>query len=641
MNFGFRNVFSTFCVTLLFVVTVSAEETKETPQVIPFEKGPYKVRVERSHFVEMRDGIRLMTDLYFPEGYEGKIPVILERTPYNKGAMRNADHEKPITLSSKAYYYASHGFVFAVQDRRGKFESEGDYTIGYGDIEDAEDTLNWFEEQPWFNGNVGMIGCSIPGGNVIKAAMSQHKSLKGLVPQSAGFGHGTAGGTLAYGFIRGGVQNMTMPLWTHTAGSKLFFRPSKKLDREEYLKIVDYFNPAPDMGAYLAGAIDPETGDFSEETYKTLLHLPLVDIDDQMGSPPSDWDNIISRGPLDPWWLAGDYLDDGEKVSGGALHVNSWHDYSAKETFLQYEHFRKHATTKWARENQYVLMGPLGHCAIEALSSNTINGERNIGDARFDVWGTYLRWWDYTLKGNKDSFKDTPRIQYYLPGANQWKSSEIWPIEGTTPTKLYLSGGGDAHKVVSNGTLTWSKPNAEKSDRYVYDPANPIIQFMQSINMGSSDWSELEKRPDILVYTTEPLESDVEITGTMRARIWVSTDVPDTDLSVQLMDVYPDGRSMGVRGGYLRLRYRDGFDKEVMMQPGKLYPVDVDLLVGANLFKKGHRIRVQIASSNFPAYARNLNTGGDNARETEYQSATVTIHHGPETPSYVELPVIK
>ena len=185
-----------------------APPAEDAPKSIPFEKGPYEVRVERSHFIETRDGVRLMTDLYFPEGHEGRLPVILERTPYNKATHRNSDPDEPINSRSIGYYFASHGYVVAVQDRRGKFESEGDYTIGYGDVNDAGDTLDWFEKQAWFNGRVGMIGCSVPGGNVVKAAMSRHKTLKGLVPQSAAFGHGTAGGTMARGFIRGGVQNM-------------------------------------------------------------------------------------------------------------------------------------------------------------------------------------------------------------------------------------------------------------------------------------------------------------------------------------------------------------------------------------------------------------------------------------------------
>jgi predicted acyl esterase len=350
-------------------------------------------------------------DLYFPEGYAGKLPVILERTPYDKANRRKADFSAPIMPNSnQAYYFASHGYVVAVQDRRGKFESEGEYTIGYGDINDAYDTLEWFEQQDWFNGKVGMIGCSIPGGNVIRAAMSQHPTLKGLVPQSAAFGHGTAGDTMARGFLRGGVQNMTMPMWTHLLGSKLFYRPSMRLDREEFLKIVDRFNPAPNVGGY-ENFIDLQTGELKEGFLKILLSLPVVDIDDKLGSPPSDWDDMAAGAPMGTFWTNGDYLDDGEKVEGGALHINSWHDYGVNETILQFQHFQENAVSDWARDNQYLLIGPLSHCNIETVSDNMTNGERYIGDARFDVWGTYKRWWDYSLKSQNNGFDKTPKVQ--------------------------------------------------------------------------------------------------------------------------------------------------------------------------------------------------------------------------------------
>ncbi len=634
-------------IALCIDVSVQADEGERappaegTPKSIPFEKGPYEVRVERSHFVEARDGVRLMTDLYFPEGHEGKLPVILERTPYNKATHRNSDPDEPINSRSIGYYFASHGYVVAVQDRRGKFESEGDYTIGYGDVNDAEDTLDWFEKQAWFNGRVGMIGCSIPGGNVVKAAMSRHTTLKGLVPQSAAFGHGTAGGTMARGFIRGGVQNMTMPLWTHSSGSKIFYRPSMRLDREEYLKIVDLFDPAPKVSS-MVEMFDSETGHFTKETMHTLLHLPAVEIDDVMGSPPSDWDNMIAGAPMGPFWTGGDYLDDEDKVAGGGLHINSWHDYGVNETFLQFEHFRKNADSQWARENQYVIVGPLGHCQLESLTSQTMNGERELGDARFDAWGTYLKWWDYTLKEIDNGFEKTPKVQYFLPGANAWRSSNEWPIPGTEPRKLYLSSGGEANTRLGDGVLTWEPPAAAGHDSYVYDPADPVIvEYTKSVFAGAYDRAEIQTRDDVLVYATPPLQEPLEMTGKMRARIWLSTDVPDTDLTVTIVDVFPDGRAFPIQKGLLRLRYREGYDKEVMMAPGKVYPIDLDMLVGANQFNPGHRIGIEVTSSDFPGHARNLNTGGDNARDVRYQSATVKIHHGADTSSYIELPTIR
>ncbi|MEQ9463440.1 MAG: CocE/NonD family hydrolase [Haliea sp.] len=617
---------------------LSASEATDAPGTVPFEAGPYGVRVERSHFVPMRDGVRLSTDLYFPEDYKGKLPVIIERTPYDKGARRNANPHDPISPASQAYYFASHGYAVAVQDRRGKFESEGKYVVLNNDVEDAHDTLDWFAEQSWFSGSASMIGCSIPGANTIKAAQTLHPALKSIVPQSAATGHGTAGDTMAKFWIRGGVQNLAMPLWTHFSGSKLFFRPPSPMKREEYLAVRDFFEPAPSVGSL--SEVISEDGELSARWKEALMHLPLVEIDDVLGSPPSDWDDLASRAPMDPWWDGGDYLEDETPVNGAALHINSWHDYGVNETFLQYQHFREKAASGWARDNQFVIISPLSHCNAETVSTSARIGDRELGDARFDFWGTYLRWFDYTLKGIDNGIAAMPRIQYFLPGANVWRTAEEWPLPGTQRTRLFLDSGGAANTRLGDGRLIFSVPTSAGEDRYTYDPADPVYTGLKAVQQGSFEASSLEMREDILVYSSDPLEEALEITGELRARLWLSADVPDTDLAVKLLDVYPDGRAYPIQEGYLRLRYREGYDREVMMEPGKVYAIDLDMLVAANLFKAGHRVRIEVTSSNFPSYGRNLNTGGNSALESEHQPARVTIYHGPGTSSYIELPVV-
>lgn len=612
-------------------------------QMVPFEKGAFRVRVERSHFVPMRDGPRLSMDLYFPEGLDGPLPVILERTPYDKATFRKADPDAPVNLLNKAWYFASHGFVFAVQDQRGKFESEGDYIVLNHDVDDAADTFDWFSRQPWFNGKVGMMGVSIPGAAQIKAAQTLHPALAALVPQAAATGHGTAGGTMAKFWLRGGVQNLTIALWCHFAGSKLFYRPPRPLSRDEFLATADLFDPAPKVG----GMFDMmEAAELPRMKLKTryrdaLMSLPVVDICKRLGSPPSDWEDLASRPPRDPWWDGGDYLEDDTQVDAPALHINGWHDYGVNETFLQYRHFRAQAASQHARDHQFVIISPLAHGTAELVTSDTVDGDRPIGDARFDFWGTYLRWFEFTLKGIDNGFAGkTPRIQYYVPGLNVWKTSPQWPIPGTQRRRLYLSSGGAARTRLGDGRLQFEPVAVDGADTYVYDPADPVFELERSVQMGSFDLSDLELRRDILVYTTAPLVQGLEITGSMRAFLHVSADVPDTDLAVKIVDVDPDGRAFGLQEGYLRLRYRDGFDREAMLEPGRVYLVEVDMLVYANYFRPGHCIRIEITSSNMPSYARNLNTGGDNARDTHFRKATVTIHHGPARLSCVELPVI-
>lgn len=622
----------------LFAITAAKAEEAAKPETVSFKKGPYTVRVERSHFIPMRDGVRLSTDLYFPEGYEGKLPVIIERTPYDKSVHRSTGPDAPISLRSLPYYYATHGYVVAVQDRRGKFESEGQYTIQNGDVSDANDTLDWFSGQPWFSGKSSFIGCSIPGGNTIRAAQTLHPNLTSLVPQSAAFGHGTAGGTMAKAFLRGGIQNMTMPLWTHYSGSKLFFRPPTPMARDDYLKIRDYFDIAPDVGA--ATDVLSADGTLTDKGREVLLHLPLVDIDDKMKSLPSDWDDIAARAPMDPWWDRGDYLENDTKVDGAALHINSWHDYGVNETMLQFTHFQGRARSKWARENQYLIISPLGHCNAESVSSQTKSGDRDLGDARFDFWGTYLQWWDYTLKGKIDAFAGTPRVQYYLPGKNEWRATDAWPIPGTQRQTIYLTSGGKANTRMGDGELSFSKPKSTGTDNYIYDPADPVFLGLRDYTDGAFDAREMEMRPDVLVYTSAPLKEGLEMTGKIKAKVWLSTDVPDTDLRMRLLDVYPDGAAYPVQASQLRLRYREGYDREVMMEPGTVYAIDLDMLVGANYFQVGHKIRIEITSSSMPNFARNLNTGGDNARSTQMRKAAVTIHHGPQRPSHIDLPII-
>ncbi|WIO74960.1 CocE/NonD family hydrolase [Porticoccaceae bacterium LTM1] len=620
-------------------MAVSADEEGVVAKVIPFEKGKYQVKVERSHFVTMRDGVRLSTDLYFPVGFKGKLPVILERTPYDKATKRNADPNDPINHTNQAYYFASHGYVFAIQDRRGKYESEGEYLVLNNDVEDAEDTFNWLDQQPWFSGKASMIGCSIPGANQIKAAQTLHPSLASILPQSAATGHGSAGGTMAKFWLRGGARNLTIAQWAHVRGAKLFYRPSKKLSREEFLKIADKYEPRPKADSYEGVFKTPEAT--KRFTYDAMMVLPIVDIPKFMNSLDSDWYDLATKEPMDPWWDGGNYLEDDTKVNAAALHVNSWHDYGINETLLQYQHFSKKSVTKYSRDNQFVIISPLGHCRIESVSSNTVTGERNVGDARKDIWGTYLRWWDYTLKGIDNGFDREPKIQYYVPGLNKWKSSNVWPIAGTKKTKLYLTSDGAANNNFTSGKLIFEKPDKTGYDSYVYDPADPVFYMNDSVLSGSFDMSHKEEREDILVYTSEPLDKGIEMTGKIRAKIFLSTDVPDTDLAVKIMDVYPDGRAYALQEGFLRLRYREGFDKKVLLMPGKIYEIDLDMLVYSNYFMPGHKIRIDVTSSSMPTYNRNLNTGGDNSLDADFQKANVTIHHGGEYSSYIELPFIE
>ncbi len=622
---------------LAVLATLALPVTGQVAQVGP-EMGPYEVRLERSHFVEMRDGVRLSTDLYFPKGTDHPVGTVLVRTPYDKSsAMYRGEG------FSMARFFASHGFVFAVQDKRGKYESHGRYLTTDGDIEDGDDTLNWIAAQPWSNGNVGMMGCSYPGFTTMMAAQSLNPNLVAIIPQAAAMATGSMGGRYSYLWRRGGTVNLSMAMWHSMAGSKVFYRPPPDLSREEFLEIVDHFDPKP-QSMNAESMTDPAQ---FERFKQAFLELPFIDILEDFDAPPNDWRLMTSLELDDPWWDERGYLSDDARVDVPALHINSWRDYGVAETFLHFNHFRENAVSRSARENQYVIIAPTSHCTSETVSENTMVGELNVGDARFDYWGTYVRWYDRWLNGNENALADMPHVQYYNVGANEWRSADQWPLPDTEYRRYYLSSDQGANSRFGDGRLlTEPEPDGRDSDVYVYDPATPFTTYSAltgrdlDVWNGAFDRRELESRNDVLIYSTEALEEAVDVTGPMKAVLYVSSSAVDTDLDLTLVDVFPDGRAMGVYEGTLRLRHREGFDRKVLMEPGEIYEVEVDLNVTSNTFLKGHKIRLEIASSRYPNHDRNLNTGGNNYDESEGIVATNVIHHTEEHPSHLLLPVI-
>jgi putative CocE/NonD family hydrolase len=278
----------------------------------------------------------------------------------------------------------------------------------------------------------------------------------------------------------------------------------------------------------------------------------------------------------------------------------------------------------------------------ELASAPTVVGARDLGDARKDFWTIYLDWYAYWLKGDTSVIAKMPHVQYYLMGRNEWKSAEAWPIPGTQFRRYYLHSGGAANSRYGDGLLTTEIPNAtEPTDRYVYDPASPVPTGTgPGLPEGFFDQSSVEMRHDVLVYTSAPLTEPIEVTGPITARLFVSSSAKDTDFTAKLVDVYPDGRAFNLQDGILRARYREGFTKKVWMSPGSVYSLDISLDATSNYFPAGHRIRLEVSSSNFPRFDRNLNTGGNNFDEIEWSIARNTIHHSKDASSYLLLPIV-
>jgi uncharacterized protein len=325
--------------------------------------------------------------------------------------------------------------------------------------------------------------------------------------------------------------------------------------------------------------------------------------------------------------------------------VDSWYDLGIARTLQLFDLMRRNAVDERTREHQYVIISPTTHCQSERATENTRVGELDVGDARLPYWQIYLDWFDHWLKGVDNGVTDMPRVQYYVMGANEWRSANEWPVPEARPTRLYLHSGGLAGERMDDGVLSHQPPAViEPPDRYVYDPADPVPSRGGAVNPqdqpGAYDQSDLEQRADVLVYTTPPLDEPLDVVGPLRATLYVSSSAPDTDFTVKLVDVHPDGRAFNVQEGILRARYREGFDRTVWMRPGEVYEVEVDLQATAHRFRAGHRVRIEVSSSNFPGFDRNLNTGGDNVTETEWRIAENAIHHSPEHPSSLLLHVV-
>jgi uncharacterized protein len=296
---------------------------------------------------------------------------------------------------------------------------------------------------------------------------------------------------------------------------------------------------------------------------------------------------------------------------------------------------RRNGETERARENQFVVIAPSTHCGWESASERTKVGQREIGDARFDYNKLYLQWFDYWLKGEGDIAR-VPKVQIFVMGVNLWRGENEWPLKRTQFTKYFLHSDGHANSRKGTGGLSTLEPDSEPADRFRYDPGDPVPTHSE----GAQDQSKIEERADVLVYSTPVLEKGVEVTGPIEVRLAVGSSAKDTDFTAKIVDVYPDGTAFNLQDGILRARYRQGFDRPALMKKGEVYRLRIDLHATSNLFRAGHRIRLEISSSDFPRFDRNLNTGGRNYDETDWVVAENEVHHSKTQESYILVPVI-
>jgi putative CocE/NonD family hydrolase len=326
----------------------------------------------------------------------------------------------------------------------------------------------------------------------------------------------------------------------------------------------------------------------------------------------------------------------------------SWYDVSSGPNIELFNHVRNSAKDRSVADNQYLVIAPVLHCSYKRATENTMVGQLSVGDARLDYDALTWGWFDMHLKGEANDFKkQNPRVRYYTMGSNKWQSADSFPLPNTRMTPFYLNSEGKANTLNGNGALAAKLPAADKPDSFTYDPMNPVPSLGgnvcctgNAVQGGAFDQSQLELRDDILVYTSEILKDGLEVTGFIEATLFVSSTTPDTDVTLKLIDVHPDGKAYNLDETIQRLRYREGYDKEVMMDAGKVYEVKMSPMVTSNFFKPGHRIRIEISGSNFPRFDRNLNTGSSNFDEVKGQPSKTSIHHSKKYPSVLKLPVI-
>ena len=552
------------------------------------------VRLEKNARVNTRDGVALATDIYFPHAQPGPFPSVVIRTPYDK-----TRYQKP---DSVAYFFASRGYAVVVQDVRGKHASAGQFRIAADDRRDGYDLLSWIAAQPWSSGNIGTYGCSYLGENQIQLAAERHPNHKAALAQAAGGAYG--GNHREFMYREGGVPELASSLswFWHSGGRSSEGLPTLDID-------------------------------------KATHSLPVVDaLAAQGNAQPNDYRDYMSRPPIDPYWQQLGYVTDADHFDVPTLHVNSWYDGSVNESLLLFNLFRQNSLTPRSSNNQFVMISPTTHCASERAGDALTVGERALGNAARDYLSLYLRWFDHWLKGEGDSHFALPKVQYYLMGKNQWQQAPAWPLPATDYQHFYLHSGGQANSLDGDGRLSAARPQQAGFDQFTYDPSNPVPSLGGP--GGAVDQRPLEQRDDVLVYTSAALAQGLTVVGPISVQLSVSSSAPDTDFSVKLVDVYPDGRAFNLQEAIVRARYREGYEQAVMMTPENIYPVNISLHATANYFKPGHRIRLEVSSSNFPRYVRNLNTGGNNYDEIRGQVAVNRIHHGPQTPSYLRLPVV-
>ena len=599
--------------------------------------------VERKVMVPMSDGKRMAADIYRPKDTSKKYPVVFSRTPYNfnfwdvrLGAPR--DMSAPLDAVKR-------GYAYVVMNERGHFFSEGHVghpwaaVVGWLGCDDLDGFATVVERQGGDHRVFVDGGMAVWGGGAWEPRLHDHD------PAGIWRGHRARRRVLQQGnWYRGGAVQMLFVAWLYGEQNQVRPMLPANTSQEDLIRI----SKSLDLGQQ-----QPPV-DWS----KALTHLPVMDIMKSVDGPHGIFADrmevatggaMIQRAPNDAAWYRGGLWHDDKPINIPGFWFMSWYDVSVGPNLAAYNHVRKTARPEIA-DQQYAVIAPTLHCSHTRATADTVVGERHLGDARQDYNALTWGWFDHYLKGEENGMPaKMPKVKYYTMGMNKWQSSETWPPEGARKETFYLASGGRANSSMGDGTLGAAAPAQDAADSFTYDPMNPVPSYGgnvcctgNAVTGGAFDQRKMEARADILVYSSEPLKEGTEVSGSIDVTLYVSSDAKDTDFTAKLIDVYPDGTAYNLDETIQRVRYREGYEKPpVWMESGKVYKVTLPPMTTSNYFDAGHRIRVEISSSNFPRFDRNLNTGGNNYDETKGVVAHNAVHHSAQYPSSVTLTVVK
>jgi len=556
----------------------------------------YEVTIENNVTMKTRDGVVLRADVYRPDS-AGRFPVILERTPYDKRA--------EVVLGLRA---AARGYVFIVQDVRGRWASDGDWYPLMHESNDGYDCVEWAAALPYSNGRVGMWGGSYVGATQMLAAISSPPHLAGIMPLV------TASNSHEHWVYQGGAfaQLLNQAWSTALAINTLERRAGRDAQPSHW-----------DMKRPLA-------------EYPMLEPGPAAGLADYY----YEW---LAHPDYDEYWKQWSIEEHFGQITVPALHIGAWYDIFQDGSVRNYTGAKSHGGSDAARKGQRLVMMVGGHAGAGPKVGDVDFGK----DAVLDIWGLGFRWYDYLLKGIDNGMAAEKPVRIFVMGRNVWRDEDDWPLARAKDMRYFLHSGGKANSLAGDGTLSTIFPAVETEDRYEYDPADPVPTrggpaFGDShMTPGALDQRVVEKREDVLVYSTEAFNRDLEVTGPVTLELYASSSGVDTDLTGKLIDVSPDGFARNLTEGILRARYRNARERAELMSPGEIYRLRVELWSTSNVFLSGHRLRVEVSSSNFPRFDRNLNTGGEiRSSSTDAIRATNTVYHDRNHPSALIVPVV-